>query len=58
MENEIQYVNDDENNLVSRESVPVDEARRVVAEMCASGREASWAPDCDDRARAWVYVTR
>ena len=41
---------------VSAASVPVADARAEVARLSALGRTASWAPDGDDPAVAWIYV--
>lgn len=39
----------------SVQAYPVAEARRYVEMAREMGREASWAPDCEDSSVAWVY---
>ena len=42
--------------LVTEQALPIAEARELVAAYEARGLVSSWAPDHDDRSRAWVYV--
>jgi len=44
--------------LVSRDALPVADARRLERELRDAGHEASWAPDGNDRSTAWLYVTQ
>lgn len=44
-------------SLATDRPLRLSEAREMVARLEAEGLEASWAPDHDDRERAWVYVT-
>jgi hypothetical protein len=47
----------DSSAKVSREPLPAEDARKLVAALTALGIEASSAPDHDDRGREWLYVT-
>ena len=44
-------------SLALDRSIPRDQARALVAALTAAGIESSSAPDHDDRAREWVYVS-
>ena len=56
--NGIEYVTDQytDAKYVSETSHPAETARTQVAWLESHGHVASWAPDNDDRARAWIYV--
>lgn len=45
-----------EPGFVCAVAIPAARARTLCAALIAGGREASWAPDHDDRTLAWVYV--
>ena len=51
----LEFEPDSDGGYSSKRTVPLDRARTFVAEHAAL--EASWAPDHEDRTRAWVYVT-
>lgn len=53
----MKFTPEGEGYLVSDVAVPIETAKKIVAEYQASGRECSWAPDHHDRALAWIWLT-